>query len=294
MPQKRGLSLVELLVVIAIIGLMVALLLPAINAARESARRTQCVSNFKQVALGVLNYTSSQDRLPPILVSQEPQWTEVSWRYLVFPYIEEQELYDAMQSPWRLGRTQATDTADPIVLEVLQCPSAPGYPTILRNWTFELSETTYVGVASKCNGAVNKVAWRLGTEGAWYGKAHVFGSMERDQVTEEEVTRPYYTGAKMAWITDGMSQTLLLVENARGMIPGRDQELLERVFFHANEGFHQSALGVDINRYETEQTMWSHHPGGINAALCDGSVRFINEDTARSVVAALASRQDGD
>ena len=73
---KRGFTIVELLVVIAIIGILVALLLPAVQAAREAARRTQCTNNLKQLALGVLNYVDTTGAFPPAM-----SWPEVSANY---------------------------------------------------------------------------------------------------------------------------------------------------------------------------------------------------------------------
>src|SRR3977135_2495711 len=89
---NAGFTLVELLVVIAIIGILVALLLPAIQAAREAARRSQCQNHIKQLALGCLNYETSKKRLPPGFISQ-PLLTEAwGWSTFILPYIEEQGL----------------------------------------------------------------------------------------------------------------------------------------------------------------------------------------------------------
>ncbi len=91
-----GFTLVELLVVIAIIGILVALLLPAIQAAREAARRAQCQNHLKQLGLGVLNYESSKKRYPPGFVS-EPNITEAwGWSVFILPFIEEQGIYDRL------------------------------------------------------------------------------------------------------------------------------------------------------------------------------------------------------
>jgi prepilin-type N-terminal cleavage/methylation domain-containing protein/prepilin-type processing-associated H-X9-DG protein len=97
LSARRGaFTLVELLVVIAIIGILVALLLPAIQAAREAARRAQCQNHLKQLALACINYESSKKRLPTGFVSQ-PNLTEAwGWGVFILPYIEEQGLYDRL------------------------------------------------------------------------------------------------------------------------------------------------------------------------------------------------------
>jgi prepilin-type N-terminal cleavage/methylation domain-containing protein/prepilin-type processing-associated H-X9-DG protein len=95
---QRGFTLVELLVVIAIIGILVALLLPAIQAAREAARRAQCQSHMKNLALACLNYESAAKHLPPGFIATTPTKTEAwAWSTFILPYIEEQALYDRLR-----------------------------------------------------------------------------------------------------------------------------------------------------------------------------------------------------
>jgi prepilin-type N-terminal cleavage/methylation domain-containing protein len=93
----RGFTLVELLVVIAIIGVLVALLLPAVQAAREAARRAQCQSSIKNIALAVLNYESAKKKLPVGLVSQAKEIEGWSWSTFTLPYLEQQSIYDRLR-----------------------------------------------------------------------------------------------------------------------------------------------------------------------------------------------------
>jgi prepilin-type N-terminal cleavage/methylation domain-containing protein/prepilin-type processing-associated H-X9-DG protein len=96
MLKRRGFTLVELLVVIAIIGILVALLLPAIQAAREAARRSQCQNNMKQLGVGLLNYESSNRSFPPGGITEGPLGVQsgAGWSIFILPYIEEQGLFD--------------------------------------------------------------------------------------------------------------------------------------------------------------------------------------------------------
>src|SRR5687767_3423025 len=89
---REAFTLVELLVVIAIIGILIALLLPAVQAARESARRTQCVNNQKQLALGCLDYEESNNQYP--YGRKYDFWDTYTWTQLVLPFIEQQALFE--------------------------------------------------------------------------------------------------------------------------------------------------------------------------------------------------------
>src|SRR5687768_6007213 len=103
--RQRGFTLVELLVVIAIIGVLVALLLPAVQAAREAARRTQCSNNLKQIGLAMHNYHDTHKQFPPAYVADSNGTPMHSWRVLILPYIEANHIYD------RYDQTQPWDSA---------------------------------------------------------------------------------------------------------------------------------------------------------------------------------------
>src|SRR3954463_8342832 len=138
--KRRAFTLVELLVVIAIIGILVALLLPAIQAARESARRTKCVNNLKNCALAVLNYESSNKVLPPGSTFAlkptgdiYPSASGLGWQMLVLPYVEESgvseqmlAIWDKMKQPGQPGQDAYSGTMDALnqlMLPIYLCPS---------------------------------------------------------------------------------------------------------------------------------------------------------------------------
>lgn len=155
MNRSRGLhgfTLVELLVVIAIIGVLVALLLPAVQAARESARRSQCVNNLKQIGVGFLNHESNHGMLPcagwtavyvgdPLLGTGRDQ--PGGWIYQILPYVEQQAVYNITNDGDKLNVT-ANQKQQSIVLQgtpisSFNCPSrrpAQAQPYLLNNsWT---------------------------------------------------------------------------------------------------------------------------------------------------------------
>ena len=127
--RRLAFTLIELLVVIAIIGVLVALLLPAVQAAREAARRSQCVNNFKQVGLAFLNYESGKAQLPFPTYAQDPATPQIvlginNWAPHVLPYLEQGNLiagYDVKIDWWR--EPNRTIVQNPV--SVLTCPSTP-------------------------------------------------------------------------------------------------------------------------------------------------------------------------
>src|SRR5262245_22393651 len=117
---RRAFTLVELLVVIAIIGVLVALLLPAVQAAREAARRMRCSNNLKQLSLGLHNYEDVHKTLPPAGINTN----QMSWLVLVLPYIEQTNLYDRFN--FNAGAWNANNRitiVKRVKIPIINCPS---------------------------------------------------------------------------------------------------------------------------------------------------------------------------
>ena len=130
MFQRRGFSLVELLVVVAIIGALVGLMLPAVQAARESTRRLQCQHNLRQVGLGLHIYAERNKQRLPALGRGDPNWTFWhSWRGTLLPFHEQQALAD--QVNWKLSPVDPANAAVAATrMPIHQCPVTPGYPRL--------------------------------------------------------------------------------------------------------------------------------------------------------------------
>ena len=124
--KRRGFTLVELLVVITIIGMLMAMLLPAIQAARESGRRAQCLNNQRQLALALLGYDSARRELPGFLNYLRPDSDNneivTTWIVPLLPYLERNDLWNVFHSD---GRFSADDTQYSVELALLSCPSDP-------------------------------------------------------------------------------------------------------------------------------------------------------------------------
>ncbi len=129
MHVQAGFTLVELLVVIAIIGILVALLLPAIQAAREAARRSQCQNNLKNIGLACLNYESSKKELPPgSTIAKGAQQSGLAWTVLILPYIEESTVSEDAIARFKASGDAygaGMDVLNSLLLPMYLCPSDP-------------------------------------------------------------------------------------------------------------------------------------------------------------------------
>jgi prepilin-type N-terminal cleavage/methylation domain-containing protein/prepilin-type processing-associated H-X9-DG protein len=221
--KRRGFTLVELLVVIAIIGIMVGLLLPAVQSAREAARRMQCANNLKQIGLSLHNYESTFRYLPPSRIEFDPTPAQVAagrvmhhtgWQSMVLPYLEEMALYETYQKnmSWFDERNLPATTTS---VKSFRCPSASDSRTMPTEAMFaSRSLPTYaIGLptfGSSDYGAVNNIrrsVWVIhGSE--------MPGAIQRELPGAMFVPKGEARGVKMSEILDGLSNTICIVEDA--------------------------------------------------------------------------------
>lgn len=171
--DKRGFTLVELLVVIAIIGILIALLLPAVQAAREAARRSQCTNHLKQMGLALHNHHDTYQRFPPGVANDQAPFGDLtagarvknwgtSWLVYILPFVEQKALYDKWEFANNSGYANATTMAaiDGVIISTYACPSSP-LPTQWADRQDGVSGVTtrrmavhYVGIAGARDGLI--------------------------------------------------------------------------------------------------------------------------------------------
>ena len=269
--SRRGFTLIELLVVIAIIGILVALLLPAIQSAREAARRAQCSNNLKQLAVALHNYHDTFSKFPPGWVdSGNFGW---GWNVFLFPFTEQKSLYDDLDVERKtLIQVNNNATSQPLLLTVipnLRCPSDIAYATGEQN------------VGAGANQRPVATSNYVGSRG-FFNMAN--GDTSNDPIIDNTLNNGVLyanSRVRMADIVDGTSNTLALGEKGANATNAATPPL--RAATWAGDGRTQNGDAVTacvrgkINQ-GNQNNFSSFHPGGANFALCDASVRFISEN----------------
>lgn len=230
--HRRGFTLVELLVVIAIIGILVALLLPAVQAAREAARRTQCSNGIKQVMLGVLNYESARGELPAGMDVHVPLSTEAgflvadsTWAISIMPYMEQatlQDLFDDTKPISDPANLHLIDNELPAFL----CPSDPG-PSDYASSSFEnASQISNVADVKPARSSYVAIAGGQWKDKYWSRPVNVInaGKSEPAALAKDERFKPYKGAfrlaaseiglqpSKLRQVSDGTSNTVGVAE----------------------------------------------------------------------------------
>ena len=291
---RRAFTLVELLVVITIIGILIALLLPAVQAAREAARRMTCSNNLKQIGLAIHNYEQAQKCMPVCwsyyLGYPNDPARRRSWTVMLLPYMEQQPLYDKFD----MAKTNLEPPNLALIQEnlaVALCPSDGKARTPLARTDaasgIVLALTSYAGNVGDHHNDTD--------EGNGYPPRYGNGSVSAS-TTRGTISRYGYS-ATFAEITDGLSNTFAVGEVVPAWCVWEDwghQSFATTAYpiNHRNREFKTGALApTDHNNCIGFRSM---HPGGAHFAFCDGSVHFVSETIDVRTYRGLASRAGGE
>jgi prepilin-type N-terminal cleavage/methylation domain-containing protein len=278
-------SLIELLVAIAIIGLLMAFLLPAIQAAREAGRRTHCANNLHEIGVAVQQYHDVRKELPCSRISEH----KATWNVLVLPYLEAQNLY----AQWNIAENFyfQNDAARNTVVATYLCPSMQHEALVVYN----KGDGTY-GFTGQVTGAVGDYGASQGTywAGGLIGMASVNGALT--PTTKWGADSPLHLGrwhsmTSFPKILDGLSTTLLIGEYTRAQANGASSYNGD----HSGGGFLGRGSGtLDSPQYPFGEVFASEHPAICQFVFCDGSVHALARDTDMLVLEALVTRAGGE
>jgi len=255
---RSGFTLVELLVVIAILGVLVSLLLPAIQAAREAGRRISCRNNLHEIGVGLHCYHNARKSFPPGGIEPRgyasPRGRQLAWSAFLLPFIEQQGLHDRVDFDKAFDSQENAEAAATVVSLYL-CPSTRRLSRLVR------------GRAACDYGGIN--GERI------VGRNQPNGTMLYDE------------RISIKQIPDGTAHTLIVSEDA-GWPDG--QWINGRNIFEVAHPVNPP--DTPFTRIDNE--IRSEHPGGAHGLFCDGSVRFLSEGMDLSLLSAICTRNGGE
>jgi prepilin-type N-terminal cleavage/methylation domain-containing protein len=321
--RARGFTLIELLVVIAIIAVLIGLLLPAIQKVREAAARATCANKLKQIALAVHNYHDANGLFPvnSDITDQAQNWVSPNWSWLarILPYVEMDSLYRSMNIPINiLGDTTGNPSTRSLMgtqVKMFLCPSDPDSNAgpMLDRANLEgtpVGVTNYKGVSGG-NWGWYTVANSLNDSGSsttppsfiacdarWINRSTIDGSYNGLNDGDGLFFRTDFRHKKkLTDIQDGTSNTFMVGED----LPAQN---VHCAWPYANTANGTCGIGPNCKRLDGTDfvlTDWpnkysfrSLHPGGLQFALADGSVTFIQDSIPLAIYRAMATIKGGE
>ena len=317
MSRKRGFTLVELLVVIAIIGVLIALLLPAVQAAREAARRTTCANHLKQFGLGIHNYHDAFDVIPPASTGSWGSAPRIGWQVRILPFTEQSALYEKVNlkadTAWSEIIPKPKNALAPARSHQVPYAMCPDDNTrsIVNDW----AQTSYVGnVGSQYRSSTTPACNIWTTADVHFESEH--GSVVGGDTTNPDLVsgvfgRLLFGPLNFASVRDGTSNTFFAGErlgkcfendvgwwsfwetaavttstplNTYTTCVSSREEAIKRHYIHED--------CFARNEYNLSWGYRAYHPSGANFLMGDGSVRFVNPDINYAIYQALGGRND--
>jgi prepilin-type processing-associated H-X9-DG protein len=302
-------TLIELLVVIGIIGLLIAVLLPAVQAARESARRGACLNNLKQLGLALHNYHDSHGNLPPGAVGPtggDPRFIALKHHALgsyLLPYLEQESL--AAEYRWDFSWIdQPNQRVVNAQLKVWQCPSAE--PDRVHDGSL-VTVTPPAGALFGGSAACGDYAGLTHIDAELGRRGLIDTAGPRDEMGHFVAVFGLNSTTRLADVLDGTSQTMMVAEcagrpafwQARRQVA--DQWLSGGPWASRNllwcRGASEdgtSLFGPCAINCTNDRDVFSFHPGGANALFADGSVHYLKQSVSIRVFARLVTRAGGE
>lgn len=307
---RAAFTLVELLAVIAIIGLLIALLLPAVQSARESGRRLVCANNIRQLGLAATAYHTSHGSFPahrsPVAGTPAAPRAGVSWLSLLLPQIEQQAIYDQLLPANPSWEDDTNKSLGRHRIGTFLCPSAvsdrsSGLTDQVSPGVFAFT-THYVGNMGPVGPNVVTGTTYPVYPGGGHGQLACWGVFPLHPAAGAANPWPQQAvGVTVAGITDGTSRTLMAFEvswrgletsSYRSWVRGADWDGEATALKNVRDAMRITAGSTGGTSMFNNHSMGSDHPGGCNVVMADSSVRFLAETIdLNSVLLPLASRR---
>jgi prepilin-type N-terminal cleavage/methylation domain-containing protein len=314
--MRKGFTLVELLTSMGIVGVLAGLLLPAIQAARESSRRASCTNNLRQVGVALLDHEQVQKALPVGAADSASGTWGFSWWVNLLPFLEESALFD------RLDRRSAYcgspilgsngRIVDRVSLGFMLCPSSP-LPPFWQTGSFETLMPSYVGISGATNHedfpetrvetcCTGKNDGQISAGGVLVPNQQISSRQVSDGLSKtiavgECSDYSYASNGKMYRIDGGFAYGWLTGTFMTGTPPNYATLISARPYNLITIRYPPNIDGYDhpgVNSgYGINNPLTSAHPGGVHVLKLDGSVDFVRDDVSIRVLKSMATRDDG-